>query len=85
MNDIITESSQVPHTNGRLRVDTSKGQILLLVPPGQPGDRLVIYKTSADNHMISVLADSKIFLFGQGEGSAHLELNNQGGMWTTQW
>lgn len=84
MSEVITESSQVPHTNGRLQVDTSKGQILLLVPPGQPGDRLVIYKTSADNHMISVLADSKILLFGQGP-FPRLELNNQGGTWTTQW
>lgn len=68
---IMTESMELPITNGIIQVDTSKGGITIFMKsPQSPGDILTIIKVSHDNNTVSLFSETvlinnaEIIMFG---------------------
>jgi len=57
----ISESMELPITEGKINVDTSKGSITIFMKPGPvhtDNDELIITKVSEDNNIVSLFSES---------------------------
>ena len=68
---LITESQELPITNGIIHIDTSQGSITIFMKsPENTGDTLIISKISHDSNVISLFSETtlvnnaEIIMFG---------------------
>lgn len=60
----ISESQELPITQGKLEVDTSQGSVMIHLIPGHPNDHLTIAKVSNDSHTVVLYDGNDIIIFG---------------------
>ena len=91
----ISESGELPITNGILEVDTTKGSITIFMKPNSGySDTLIITKISSDHNMVYLYSDTslinkaEIVIFGlpshakvSGAKSKTLVLKGDGRNW----